>query len=117
MGDLLLGIIDDNCKLVGEKFVGTQQHEIADLDGKILRNAALYGILKTDGAFAYPHAPGAGFLAVRQSISASSWIDRCAVTGQHRIFDLLARTGATEDVIVVEEQIQCRLIGSTSRAL
>ena len=48
MGDPLLGVVDRGREVVREHAVRAVEHEVANIDGDILGDAALHGVVKGD---------------------------------------------------------------------
>ncbi len=112
----MLGIIDNNRKLIGSHVIGAPHHKISCLNLKALTLMALQTIDKADRARIGTHAPSAR-RAPPQPSAAGTTIYRPFDTMQRRVSNFLAGTGTGVGVASINEEFERLPIALPATAL
>lgn len=95
MADSLFDIVCHDGQLIGEKAVGTQQYEIADIMEGILGLVPLYGVVIFDNPVRNFQTPGASLFSRWETVAAGARVNMGTVDSDRRIGDFLPGTSAS----------------------
>src|SRR5215470_4626560 len=117
VGDLLLGIVDDDGELVRKQTVGTFDDEVPGLAGQVLFLPALEAIVKADWLRVDAHSPGSALAARGDAASASARVDALASDAERCLLEILARARARIGYAASYQMVQSDLIPLDALAL